>query len=353
MGLFGKKKNLVGLDIGSSTVKAVEMKPSKGEMWQLTTVGLEYLPPEAIVDGQIMDSTSVIDAIQRLFSEYRIKTQDVATAISGSSVIVKKIQLPSMSEQELAESIHWEAEQYIPFDIQEVNLDYQILEEGAGANMDILLVAAKKDKINDYMSVITQAGRNPVVMDIDVFALQNSFELSYGLEPGRVVALVNCGASQANINILKGGESIFTRDITTIGGNQFTDAIQKDLNVSFEQAENLKMGQGVEGQSPEAVAPILSSVSETVLLEVQKTFDFFKATTSEDRIDRVVLSGGSSRIPGLVDSMAERFDCRVEVSNPFQNVHYSPKDFDAEFLEEVGPACSIAVGLALRKGGDR
>lgn len=353
MGLFGKRKNLVGLDIGSSSIKAVEVKPGKGDLFQLATVGIEYLPQEAIVDGQIMDSTSVIEAIQRLFSEYRIKTTDVATSISGSSVIVKKIQLPSMSEQELAESIHWEAEQYIPFDIQEVNLDYQILEEGAGANMDILLVAAKKDKINDYQSVITQAGRNPLIIDIDAFALQNSYELNYGIEPGRVVALVNIGASQANINIIKGGESIFTRDITTIGGNQFTDAIMKDLNVTFEQAENLKQGQGVDGQSPETVAPILASVSEQVLLEVQKTFDFFKATTSEDRIDRVMLSGGSARVPGLAESMSERFDCRVEISNPFQSVNYSPKDFDAEFLEEVGPACSIAVGLAMRKGGDR
>ncbi len=184
MGLFSKKKNLVGLDIGSSSVKAVEMKPGKGDMFSLTNVGIEFLPSEAIVDGQIMDSTSVIDAIQRLFSEYRIKTQEVATAISGSSVIVKQIQLPSMSAQELAESIHWEAEQYIPFDIQEVNLDYQILDEGAGGNMNILLVAAKKDKINDYMSVITQAGRKPVVMDIDAFALQNSYEMNYGIDPG-------------------------------------------------------------------------------------------------------------------------------------------------------------------------
>jgi type IV pilus assembly protein PilM len=219
--------------------------------------------------------------------------------------------------------------------------------------MNILLVAAKKDKINDYMSVITQAGRKPVVMDIDAFALQNSYEMNYGIDPGRVVALVNIGASQANINILKGEDSIFTRDITTIGGNQFTDAVVKDLNVTFEQAENLKQGQGVEGQSPEAVAPILSSVSESVLLEVQKTFDFFKATTSEDHIDRIVLSGGSARVPGLADSMGERFDCRVEIANPFQNVNFSPKDFDGEFLEEVGPACSIAVGLALRKAGDR
>ncbi len=350
MGLFSKKKNLVGLDIGSSSVKAVEMKPGKGDTWQLSTIGLEYLPQEAIVDGQIMDSTSVIDAIQRLFSEYRIKTQDVATAISGSSVIVKKIQLPSMTEQELAESIHWEAEQYIPFDIQEVNLDYQVVDPGgAGGNMDILLVAAKKDKINDYQSVITQAGRNPVVMDVDAFALQNAYEMNYGVEPGRVVAMANIGASQTNINVVRGDTSIFTRDITTIGGNQFTEAIQKDLNVSYEQAENMKQGHG---EGAESVAGILQSVTEQALMEIQKTFDFFKATTSEDRIDRVVLSGGSARIPGLSDAMSERFDSRVEIVNPFQNVTYNPKDFDAEFLEEVGPACAIAVGLAMRKAGE-
>ncbi|HXV59523.1 MAG TPA: type IV pilus assembly protein PilM [Vicinamibacteria bacterium] len=349
MGLFGKKKNLVGLDIGSSSVKAVELKPSKGDTFQLITVGLEYLPAEAIVDGQIMDSTSVIDAITKLFSEFRIKTTEVATSISGSSVIVKKIQLPAMSEQELAESIHWEAEQYIPFDIQEVNLDYQVLDAGAaGGNMDILLVAAKKDKINDYQSVITQAGRNPMIMDVDAFALQNAYEMNYGIEPGRVVAMVNIGASQANINVVRGDTSIFTRDITTIGGNQYTDAIQKELNISFEQAEAEKLGQG----HNEAIPRILQSVTETVLMEVQKTFDFFKATTSEDRIDRVVLSGGSARIRGLSDAMSERFDTRVEIFNPFQNVTYNPKDFDAEFLEDVGPACTIAVGLAMRKGGE-
>jgi type IV pilus assembly protein PilM len=350
MGLFSKKKNLVGLDVGSSSVKAVEMKPGKGESWQLATIGLEYLPPEAIVDGQIMDSTSVIDAIQRLFAEYKIKTTDVATSISGSSVIVKKIQLPAMSDQELAESIHWEAEQYIPFDITEVNLDYQVLDHGAaGGNMDILLVAAKKDKINDYQSVINQAGRSPIVMDVDAFALQNAYEMNYGVEPGRVVAMVNIGASQANINVVRGETSIFTRDITTIGGNQYTDAIQKDLNVSYEQAENMKQGQG---ENADQIAGILRSVTESVLMEVQKTFDFFKATTSEDRIDRIVLSGGSARIPGLSDGMSERFDTRVEIFNPFQNVTYSPKDFDAEFLEEVGPACAIAVGLAMRKAGE-
>src|SRR6185503_9913899 len=175
--LFGKKKGLVGLDIGSSAIKAVELKSGGkgGAEYQLVNVGMEALPPEAIVDGAIMDSGAVIDAIQRLFSNARIKTPDVATSVSGNAVIVKKISLPQMSTEELAESIHWEAEQYIPFDIQDVALDYEVVEGGGGGNMDVLLVAVKKDKISDYTSAISQAGKTPQIVDVDVFALQNAY----------------------------------------------------------------------------------------------------------------------------------------------------------------------------------
>ena len=216
MGLFGKKKGLVGLDIGSSAVKAVELKVGGkgGDEYQLVNIGIESLPPEAIVDGAIMDSGAVIDAIQRLFQDNKIKTSDVATGVSGNAVIVKKISLPQMSAEELAESIHWEAEQYIPFDIQDVALDYEVIDGGgSGGNMDVLLVAVKKDKISDYTSAITQAGRNAAIVDVDVFALQNCYEINYGVDPGRVVALLNVGASIMNINILKGATSIFNRDI--------------------------------------------------------------------------------------------------------------------------------------------
>ncbi len=257
MGLFGTKKGLVGLDIGSSAVKAVELKSGgkAGAEYQLVNVGMETLPPEAIVDGAIMDSGAVIEAIQRVFSAQKIKTNDVATAVSGNAVIVKKISLPQMSTEELAESIHWEAEQYIPFDIQDVALDYEVIEGGgSGGNMDVLLVAVKKDKISDYTSAISQAGKNCIVVDVDVFALQNCYEINYGIDPGRVIALLNVGASIMNINIVKGATSIFNRDIA-VGGNQYTDAIQKDLNLSFDQAESLKRGTRVEGAAPENLVP--------------------------------------------------------------------------------------------------
>ena len=355
MALFGKKKGLVGVDIGSSAIKVVELRPGGkgGNEYQLANLGLEPLPPEAIVDGAIMDSGAVIDAIQRLFTAQKIKTNEVATSVSGNAVIVKKISLPQMTTEELAESIHWEAEQYIPFDIQDVSLDYEVVEGGgSGGNMDVLLVAVKKDKIGDYTSAISQAGKNAQIVDVDVFALQNCYEVNYGIDAGRVVALLNVGASIMNINIIKGATSIFNRDIA-VGGNQYTDAIQKDLNLSFDQAEAVKKGQRVEGANPDSLGPILQAVSENIALEIQKTFDFFKATSSEDRIDRIFLSGGTAKVKGLQELLAERFDAGVELLNPFNSVTYNPRDFDPDFIADIGPSAAIAVGLAARKVGDR
>jgi type IV pilus assembly protein PilM len=355
VGLFGKVKGLVGVDIGSSAVKAVELKVGGkgGDEFQLLNIGLEPLPPEAIVDGAIMDSGAVIDAVQNLFQDNRIKTTDVSTGVSGNAVIVKKISLPQMSEEELAESIHWEAEQYIPFDIQDVSLDYEVVEGGAaGGNMDVLLVAVKKDKISEYTSAITQAGRNPTIVDVDVFALQNCYEVNYVPDPGRVVALLNIGASIMNINVVKDGSSTFNRDIA-VGGNQYTDAIQKDLNLSFEQAEALKRGEQVEDTSAESLTPILQAVSENISTEIQRTFDFFRATSQEDRVDQIYLSGGAAKVHGLRDLLADRLDAPVELLNPFLNVRYNEKDFDPAFLDDIGPSAAIAVGLAVRRVGDR
>ncbi len=355
MALFGKSKGLVGLDIGSSAIKLVEVKAGgkAGAEYQLMNIGLEPLAPEAIVDGAIMDSGSVIDAIQRLFTTLKVKNPGVATNVAGNAVIVKKISLPQMSPEELAESIHWEAEQYIPFDIQDVALDYEVVEGGGtGGNMDVVLVAVKKDKISDHTSVITQAGKSPQVVDVDVFALQNCYEINYGVDPGRVIALLNIGAALMNINIFKNSTSIFNRDIA-IGGNQYTDAIQKEMNLSFDQAEAVKRSGRAEGAGGASVQSVLQAVSENVALEVQKTLDFFKAMSSEDRIDRIFLSGGASRTIGLRELLADRFEAGIEFLNPFNNVTYNPRDFDPDYINEIAPSAAIAVGLAARKAGDR
>ena len=349
---FSRPKTLVGLDIGSSAVKVVELKDlGKGKGYQLQSLAVEPLSPEAIVDGAIMDAGLVIEAIQKAFGARKMKASEVAIALSGHSVIIKKISIPATSEDELAEVIPWEAEQYIPFDVEDVNLAYQVLKAGGSdGNMDVLLVAAKKDKIHDYTSVVTQAGRNPVLVDVDVFALQNCFEMNYDTDASDSVALVNVGAATTNVAILKGTTSIFWRDIS-VGGNHYNDALRKELNVSFEQAESIKRGQDTEGSSPERVPAILGSVNDFIGAEIQKTLDFFKNTTPGESIGRMVLAGASSRIPNLREALADRFGVPVEPLNPFNRVQVG-KGISPETLEEMSSSVTIAVGLASRRVGD-
>jgi type IV pilus assembly protein PilM len=352
--VFRKPRALVGLDIGSSAVKAVELKAA-GKGFRVAAFGSEPVPAEAIVDGAIIDAAAVSDAIRRLFDGQKaFKTKEVCASLSGNAVIVKKITLPVMTDTELDESIYWEAEQYIPFDIQDVNLDYQVLDAGTGpesrGSMDVLLVAAKKDKIGDYTSVIAQAGRTPAVVDVDAFALQNAFEVNYGLEPGRIVVLLNAGASAININILQGDQSVFTRDIS-MGGNAYTEAVQKELDLPFESAEAVKKGIPVDGATFEEAQPILHAVTENVLLEIQKTFDFFKATAASDQIDRIMLSGGASRVDGFREMLQERFSAPVEEFDPFRVVTWDRKLGTPS--PELAATAAVAVGLALRRAGDR
>jgi type IV pilus assembly protein PilM len=351
--VFRRAKSLVGLDIGSSAVKAVELKPA-GKAYRVAAFGSEPVPPDSIVDGAIIDGAAVADAIRRLFDGRTIRTKEVAASLSGNAVIVKKITLPVMTEAELAESIYWEAEQYIPFDIQDVNLDYQILDGGDAAKgtMDVLLVAAKKEKIADYTGVIAQAGRTAVVVDVDAFALQNAYEVNYGIEPGTVVVLLNAGASATNINILNGDQSVFTRDIS-IGGNAYTEALQKELSLPFDLADQLKRGVPVDGVTFDDARPVLRAVSENVMLEIQKTFDFFKATASSDRIDRIMVSGGASRAEGFTEMLADRFEAPVELFDPFKRVAFDIKKFHVDSTADVAPTVAVAVGLALRRVGDR
>ncbi len=352
---LGKSKEVVGLDIGSSAVKAVELRPV-GKGFKVTAFATEPVPPDSIVDGAIVDATAVSDAIRRLFENKAFKTKEVAASLSGNAVIVKKISLPVMTEQELGESIYWEAEQYIPFDIQDVNLDYQVLDPGTGADgkgtMDVLLVAAKKEKIADYTGVISQAGRTPVVVDVDAFALQNAYEMNYAPEAGSVVVLLNAGASAININILSGDQSLFTRDIS-MGGNAYTEAVQKELNLTFAHAEQAKRGLPVDGVSFDEVRPVLHAMTENVLLEIQKTFDFFKATASSDRIDRILLSGGASSVDGFAQAVGERFGAPVESFDPFKKIAFDAQKLGMSDVEHLVPTAAVAVGLALRRAGDR
>ena len=349
---FSKSKNVVGLDVGSSAIKLVELKEKKGGQFQLVKIGLEPLSPEAIVDGSIMDSSLVVETIQRLNASQGIKNSSYATSLSGHSVIIKKITLPAMSGEELAESIQWEAEQYIPFDINDVNLDYvPITTPGSGESIEVILVAVKKEKINDYTSVISQTGKSAVIVDVDAFAVQNCYELNYAVEEGKVLALVNIGASVTNVNVMHGATSVFWRDIT-FGGNQYTDAIQREMNMSFSQAESLKRGEVVADRNVQQVIPILNSVSEDFAGELRKTLDFFTATSGAERVDEVVLAGGGSAVLNLESILRDKFSMGVEIMNPFRNVTFNENDFNPEWISEIAPSMAVAVGLAIRKVGD-
>jgi type IV pilus assembly protein PilM len=353
---FKKPKAVVGLDIGSSAVKAVELKPA-GKGYKVVAFASEPIPPDSIVDGAIIDGAAVSDAIRRLFENKAFKTKEVAASLSGNAVIVKKINLPVMTETELAESIYWEAEQYIPFDIQDVNIDYQILDHGTGPDnkgtMDVMLVAAKKEKITDYTGVISQAGRLPVIVDVDAFALQNAYEANYAVDAQAVIVLLNAGASAININILQGDQTVFTRDVS-MGGNAYTEAVQKELNLPFDAAEQLKKGLPVDNVSFDDVKPVLHAMTENVLLEIQKTFDFYKATATSDKIDKILISGGASRVDGFPDAVAERFGAPVEAFEPFKNMAFDAAKLRlSPEMEAAVPAAAVAVGLALRRLGDR
>jgi type IV pilus assembly protein PilM len=274
--------------------------------------------------------------------------KNVATAVSGHSVIVKKISVNAPTELEVANAIPYEAPQYIPFAMEDVNISYQVLGPAtAGPGFDVMLVAVKRDKILNHTNVLSQSGKNPMVVDIDAFALQNAFEMNYEPTPDKMIALLNIGASLMNINIMRGGVPLFTRDVS-VGGNQYTDTLQKELDLSYDDAEKLKQGHEVGTVTLDQASPHLRSVSEILLLEVQKTFDFFKQTTSAESIQQIYVAGGSARIEGLVDLLKEEFGIPVEIMNPFQRVEVNPTKFPAEQIDNLGPRMSVAVGLALR-----
>jgi len=347
MALFGKSKGLIGLDIGSSAVKAVELKKT-GPTYELVNLGMEALGQDTVVDGAIMDALSVSSAIESIFRQNRIKTKNVATSVSGHFVIVKRITVNATTDEELYNAIPYEAQQHIPFDVSDVNLSYQSLgPASSGTGSDVMLVAVKREKILNHTNVLSQAGKTPILVDYDGFAVFNAFEMNYDTRSDQMVAILNIGASIMNIVIGRAGLPLFTRDVS-VGGNQYTDTLQKELDLSFDDAEKLKRGEDVANITPEQKTPHLRSVSEILLLEIQKTFDFFRQTTSTENIQQILVSGGTARIEGLVEQLKEEFGMPVELVDPFQKVTIDPKKFDLKYINEVSPRLSVAVGLALR-----
>ena len=352
---MARGRNALGLDIGTSSIKLVQLKESKKGI-QLASFSMAPLPSEAIVDGAVMNSGAVVDTIQAMVAAQKLKNRECALSISGHSVIIKKISLPAMTPEELDESIKWEAEQYIPFDVNDVYLDYQILQtRPEQGQMDVLLVAAKKEMVDEYASVAREAGLEPVVVGIDCLTIQQGFELNYGYPPGETIVLINIGASTININVVANGLTTFTRDIA-MGGNQFTEELQKQLNVSYDEAEAYKLGgeRGVDAESvvPQEVERVVSAVSEQMASEIHRSLDFYMATSSEGRISRIYLSGGSAKIPALARTLENRIGVACELIDPFRGVQVDPKLFNLDYINQVRPLAAVVLGLGLRKAGD-
>ena len=349
---LSRRKELVGLDIGTSSVKAVQLQRSR-KKYRLVALGIAPLHPDTMVDGLIMDADAVTNAIRQIFEENKIGLKDVTVSVSGHSVIVKRIRVPQMKPDELREGIAWEAEQHIPYSIEDVNLDFQIL--GSGDNgkgeMDVLLVAVKKDIVNQYLAVISAAGLRAAVVDVDAFAMENAFEMSEQVRRDEVVALVNIGAAITTINVLRRGSSDFTRD-SALAGNRYTESLQKGLGLSHDQAETLKMGGAVQGHDVAEARPVIEMVNGELAGEIRRSFEFYRSSMPGGAIHRVVLSGGCARLPDLPSYLSHALELPVEIANPLRDVSADRKQFDPEYLAYIAPQMAVGVGLALREPGD-
>jgi type IV pilus assembly protein PilM len=296
-----------------------------------------------------MEMNGVSGVISGLFSSHQFKTDRVAAGVSGSSVIVKNIVVPQMTREELEESIDWHAEEHIPFEISDVSLDYQVVGSAADS-LHVLMAACKRDFVASLKQAIQLAGKQPAVIDVDAFALQNCYEVNYQPPDSLVVALLNVGASTMNINILRGVRSVFTRDVS-VGGNQYTALLQKELGLTYEQAEAVKRGGPPPPHVGEAdIDGALESVSDMLALEISKTFDFYRATAEDGdgSVQKIMISGGGSKLPGLINYLSSRFEMPVEVFDPFRQIKVDARRFDPDYLREVVPEMAVAVGLALR-----
>jgi len=353
---FGREKGLVGLDIGSNSIKAVELNPRKKDdlySYEVKKIGYELLPRDAIVEGTIIDSSAVVEKIKMIFDENKISNKNVAIAISGNSVIIKKISLPNMETEELAESIIWEAKHNIPYPYEETNVDYAILRpshESADKNLDILLVAAKKDKIANYSNVVNQARKNLEAIEVDVFALQNSLEVNCpNVLREKTVVVINIGANITNLIIIEKGIPQLFRDLS-LGGYFFAENLSKDLNISFDDAEKAIKGLPVQSISAEQLEASLHTNVENLLEEIEKTFTFYEAGEKQERkIEQIFLSGGLSKLKDLTLYFERKFNIKTEIFNPFQKIYLDEKKFDPMFSQELAALFGVATGIATRK----
>ena len=345
-------KNLVGVDIGASSIKVVLLKESR-KRYTVQKFGYAPLPPQTIVDGHVMSAGVVTETLQRVFHDSGIKQRDVAIGVYGQSVIVRKITVPMMTPEELEEQINWEAEQHIPFDIKVMSIDYEVLRKRPEAGqMDLLLVAAKKDEINDYAAIVREAKLKPVVVDINAFTVQNIFEHTAGLPQDQTIALLNVGAAISSLNIVSRGVSAFTREIAN-AGNAVTEEIQKQLSVSFEQAETYKLSAMNPHTVPQQVHQAMGQACEALAGEIQRSLDFYLATSGEAEISRIYMCGGSAYLGPLAQAVEKRARVPVSLFDPMTSVMVEAKGVNEQELRGRAAQMCVAIGLSLRTDKER
>jgi len=346
--MFKKKGKAVGLDIGSSSIKVVELAP--GKVPRLVNYGISRVLPDAIVEGEIIDREVVLDAIRSSFEGRSIKSKDVIVGVAGHDLIIKKITMDRMSESDTREQIRWEAEQYVPFDINEVTIDFEIVNPNLGENQqEVVLVASKNELINNTISLLRELNLNPVAIDAAAFAIQNVFELNYGIFPNETIALIHIGAGLTIINVIKNNSPLLARDVY-YGANGYISRLQKELGMNYEDASSAVKGAVPMGVTAEAVNSVFESFADELSNQIEKSFQFLSSLGGEEKLARIYLSGGGSLIPNLLEFFKRRFTIPIEKLNPFQKITYDPAVFGVEGVEAIGPVLIQAVGLALRGG---
>ena len=358
--IFEKKETLIGLDIGSRTIKLAEVLQTKKDRI-LQRFGMADLPRDAIVEGRIKEPTIVSDTIKGLINDLKVKERNVATSVAGYSVIIKRITVGKVTEEELHDNIQFEAEQYIPFDVQDVNIDFHIIgeHESNPNQMNVMLVAAKKEIIDEYTDVLEMSNLNPCVIDVDAFALEKVFEDNYMNEEGNI-ALIDIGANKMNINIVKDYMSTFTRDVS-IGSEQIVRDIASRFECSFEEAEAVMLGKELEkvpqeeGETKDKMLPSKEEVQEIVhsftlswCREIRQAIDFFYSTYADEDIKKIILSGGGAMAEGLSKLLSDETALDVEMCNPFINIKINEKQNDIDYLKKIAPQAVISMGLATR-----
>jgi type IV pilus assembly protein PilM len=345
MALFGRKKTTVGLDIGSGLIKVAVIDHSKAEP-ELIKVAITPLLADAIVDGEIMDPGIVSDAIKGTLAAAGVTRKDVVTAVGGRDVIIKKIQIERVKEQQARELMRWEAEQHVPFDMESVELDFQILDpDGEGMEMNILLVAAKRELVEAKLRVLAEAGLTSAFMDVDAFALHNAFEINYPDAMTGIVALVNIGHETTNINILDDGVPILTRDIA-VGTRRFREDLQRERGLSPTEAAAL-----IQGFDRSAhLDAVIEGRGEEIAVGIERAAAFLASSSRSAGVLRAVyLCGGGSGLPGLSDALGTRLRLQVDQANPLTILRVRDGALSSLVTDEVAPLLMLPIGLALRQ----